>query len=400
MVGRVIVDELRTRERGDDVERSARIRWTAGEFRLSVSTPRRLAASRDDAAGFVCAALLPAMRLGEDLEVQAGVSRRLLERVPRIVDVYTSWDPRLHRTRVRAERELGPRTAAAGVGGFFSRGVDSMHSAAMPRGLPGALTELVHCDRLEPLHSPAVRAEEIRLAGEAAGVLEVPLVVIETNLRDLTDPIVADWADMVGGGLAFLAHAMAGGLGHVVIPSSAAPTTVIPTGSSPMLDAMFSTDELEVYHDAPGSRPAKVAWLARERPELLPFLKVCFHEDRSGNCGRCPKCLVTMLSLEAADALGLATGFPRELDRSALAALDVRGIQPREEFREIEWRLRERGGEQLADLVADALDRGAGGPPDGELRSDSPAFLARAERDAMRLPGSRSPPPEAGPSGS
>jgi hypothetical protein len=38
------------------------------------------------------------------------------------------------------------------------------------------------------------------------------LVVIETNLRELTDPIVADWADMVGGGLAFLAHAMAGGL--------------------------------------------------------------------------------------------------------------------------------------------------------------------------------------------
>ena len=271
MVARVIVDDLRTRERADDLERSAR---------------------GDDAAGFVCAALLPAMRLGEDVEVRGGVSRRLLERVPRIVDVYATWDPRLHRSRVRAERELGPGEAARGVGCFFSRGVDSMHSVAVPRGLPGVLTELVHCDRLEPLHSPSVRAEEIRLAGEAARELGVPLVVIETNLRELTDPIVADWADMVGGGLAFLAHAMAGGLGHVVLPSSAAPTTVIPTGSSPMLDAMFSTDELEVYHDAPASPPAKVAWLARERPELLPFLKVCFHEDRSDNCGRCPKCLV------------------------------------------------------------------------------------------------------------
>ena len=104
-----------------------------------------------------------------------------------------------------------------------------------------------------------------------------------------------------------------------------------------------------------------------------------------------------MLSLEAAGALGLATGFQPELDRSALAALDVRGIQPREEFREIEWRLRERGADELADLVADALDRGAAGPPDGELRTDSPAFLARAERDAMRALASQPRPPEAGP---
>ena len=393
----MIVDHLQARARGDDVERSARIRWDGGDFRLSVSTPSRLSAPEDDAAGFMCAALLPAMRLGEDLELRGGVSRRLLERVPRIVDVYATWDPRLYRSRVRAERELGPRKAARGVGCFFSRGVDSMHSVAVPRGLPGALTVLVYCDRLEPMHSDAVRAEEIRLAGEAARELGVPLVVIETNLRDLTDTIVADWADMVGGGLAFLAHAMAGGLGHVVIPSSAAPTTVIATGSSPILDAMFSTDELEVYHDAPASRPAKVAWLARERPELLPFLKVCFHEDRSDNCGRCPKCLTTMLSLEAVGALNLATGFPPELDRSTLAALDVRGIQPREEFREIEWRLRDRGADEVAGLVADALDRGTAGPPDGELRTDSPAFLARAERDAMRVLASQRRSPEAGP---
>ena len=380
----MIVDQLGTRERADDVERSARIRWDGGDFRLFVSTPRRVAAPSGDASGFVCALLLLAMRVGEDLEVRSSVSRRLLERVPRIVDLYATWDPRLHRSRVRAEQELEPRGAAAGVGCFLSRGVDSMHSVAVPRGLPGALTELVHCDRLEPKHSVAVRAEEIRLAREAARELGLPLVVIDTNLRELTDPIVADWADMVGGGLAFLAHAMAGGLGHVVIPSSAAPTTVIPTGSSPMLDAMFSSDELEIYHDAPATRPAKVAWLVRERAELLPYLKVCFHEDRSDNCGRCPKCLTTMLSLEAAGALRLATAFPPELDRSALAELAVQGIQPREEFREIEWRLRERGADELAGLVAGALARGAAGPPDGELPTDSPAFLARAERDAMR----------------
>jgi hypothetical protein len=104
-----------------------------------------------------------------------------------------------------------------------------------------------------------------------------------------------------------------------------------------------------------------------------------------------------MLSLEAVGALGLATAFPPELDRSALAELDVRGIQPREEFREIEWRLRDRGADELAGLVADALEREAAGSPDAELRTDSPAFLARAERDAMRALASQPRSREAGP---
>jgi len=227
----VIVDELRSDEQDDRVERSARVRWKGGDFRLRVATPGELAAGDMDASPFLCATLLLAMRLGEDIDLRAAVSGRLLERVPRIVDRYAEWDPRLHRSRVHAARELAAGTRATGVGCFFSRGVDSMYSAAVPRGLPGALTQLAYCDRLEPRHSPGTRAEETRLARDAARRLGLPLVVIETNLRELSDPIVGDWADMAGAGLALLATAMAGGLGHVVIPSSAAQTTVIPTGT-------------------------------------------------------------------------------------------------------------------------------------------------------------------------
>lgn len=378
----MIVDELRSSEQDGRVERSASVRWEGGDFRLFVATPPALASSDVDASPFLCATLLLAMRLGEDLELRAAVSGGLLERVPRIVDLYAQWDPRLHRSRVRAERELAPGTRAGGVGCFFSRGVDSMYSAAVPRGLPGALTQLVHCDRLEPLHSPGTRAEELRLASDAAQLLGLPLVVIETNLRELSDPVVGDWADMAGAGLAFLATAMAGGLGHMVIPSSAAPTTLIASGTSPLLDPMFSTDDLEIHHDVPATRPAKVAWLARERPDLLPCLKVCWHEDRPDNCGRCPKCVLTMLSLEAAGSLGLARGFPPEVDPEALAAAAPRGLQPREEFRDVERELRARGAQELADQVADALARGAAIPVEPELRTDTPAFLARIERDA------------------
>ena len=378
----VRVTELRSDERDGRVERSARVRWAGGDFLLSVTTPPELASGGLDATPFLCATLLLAMRVGEDLELGGAVSPRLLGRVPRVVDLYATWDPRLHRSRVSAESELPPAGRAGGVACFFSRGVDSMFAAAVPRGLPGAITQLVYCDGLEPLHSPATRVEEVRLAREAARQLGLPLVAIETNLRKLSDPLVRDWGDMAGAGLTFLANAMAGAFGHVVIPSSAAPTTLIPTGSSPLLDPLFSTEDLEIHHEAPATRPAKVAWLARERPDLLPHLKVCFHEDRPDNCGRCPKCVLTMLSLEAAGALPLATGFPPELDPDAVAAAAPRGLQPREEFRDVERALRARGATALADHVAAALARGAAMPVERELRTDSPAFLARVERDA------------------
>jgi hypothetical protein len=64
----------------------------------------------------------------------------------------------------------------------------------------------------------------------------------------------------------------------------------------------------------------KVAWLARRRPELLPFVKVCYSANRADNCGSCGKCLHTMACLRAAGALEQASGFPTELDLEEFAA--------------------------------------------------------------------------------
>lgn len=377
----MIIDELQSQQHDGRATSSARLSWAGGEFRLDVTVPAAFAPGRPDASPFLCASMLLAMRLGEDVEVRGPVSARLLERAPRIVDLYARWDPRLVRSRIRATDELEPAPRAAGIGCFLSRGVDSMYSAASPRGLPDELTQLVFCDRLEPIHSAGVRAEEVRLAGEAAELLGIPLVVIETNIRELTDPIVRDWADMAGAGLAFLGTSMSGGLGHIIIPSSDGPGTLGPSGTSPLLDPLFSTAEVDVEHDTPGTRPAKVAWLAAERPDLLPYLKVCFNEDRPDNCGRCSKCLLTMLALEATGLRDQATAFPPEIDREALAAVRIRGLQPEEEFAEVERALRARGGsDYLAAAVADGFARAAVRTPEVRVRDDSPSFLSRRTR--------------------
>jgi colanic acid/amylovoran biosynthesis protein len=381
----VRLGEPRFEERDGRVERSVRVAWAGGEFRLWVTVPAELAGDPADLSPFVCTTLLLAMRRAEELEVDGPVAPALLERLPRIVDLYARWDPRLYRSRVDAEPGQPPPARAPGIGSFFSRGVDSLYSACSPRALPGPLTHLVFCDRLEPLHSPVVRAEEVRLAREAAAAVGLPLVVMESNVRELTDPVVRDWEDMAGAGLAFLANALAGGLGHVVIPSSDGPQSIGPNGTSPLLDPLFSSGAVEVEHDEPRTRAAKVAWLARERPDLLPWLKVCFNENRPDNCGRCGKCLLTMLALEGAGARERATGFPGEFDLDALNEISPTQLNARLDFEEVRDAVAAAGAAPELVAACDGIVERArlADPAAAPLRTDSPGFRRRASAEAF-----------------
>jgi hypothetical protein len=327
----VIVDSLRSTELADRVERSARVRWADGELRLRIAVPAELAGPPDDASPFLAATLQLAMRRGEDLEIEAPVSHRLLESCHLIQRVYAACDPSLSPARVRAAAEIPFLPPARGSGAFFSRGVDSTYSAARERARP--LTQLVFCDGLEPRHDESVRAAELRLAGAAAAAIGLPLVTTWTNLRELTDPLLGDWEDFVAAGLAFVGHALSGGLDRVVIPSSDGYETVEAVGTSPLLDPLFSTERVEVEHDrVDRGRLEKVMWLARERPDLLRHLKVCYTENRPDNCGRCGKCLLTMAHLQAAGVLALADNFPDRIDYELLASRQIRQIKARFEW--------------------------------------------------------------------
>jgi hypothetical protein len=69
--------------------------------------------------------------------------------------------------------------------------------------------------------------------------------------------------------------------------------------------------------------------LATQRPDLLPFVRVCYAQDRVDNCGRCGKCILTMAALEAVGALDLATSFPPAVSLADVAALGMSPMQSR-----------------------------------------------------------------------
>jgi hypothetical protein len=358
----VIVDRVTVTETDGGWLRTARVSGRSGELTLEFMVPHVDGASlhTGDAAGFLAATLLPAMLDGEDLHIDAPVSATTLAGCTEVVTAFARWEHRLRPPRITTAGAADPQPPGPGTGCCFSRGADSMVSAVVERPAAATLTHLVHVVGLEPVHSPATLAEEVRLARHVGDLVGLPVVVPQTNVRRLTDGR-CDWADAHGVALAALALVADGLFGRVVIPSTQAVDEIVPFGSSPVLEPHLSSESVAVVHDSVSlDRVGKVWMLARDRPDLLPHLKVCWAEDRPDNCGRCGKCLLTMCALQAADALHLATGFPDRIPLEEIRRLRPAPIQSRQHWVAAARALGsdgERGSTRLA--ILEALHRAA-----------------------------------------
>ena len=313
----MIVDRLEERDADGLIERSARLRWNGGEFRLRIAVPPELAPAELDASPFMSAALLPAMVFHEDLAVDGPVSPLLVRRADEIQRIYHAWDPALRRGAVTVAEERAGEPSGGGLGALFSRGVDSFFAALHPRATH-RVELLIFCSTMDPFEDEASRAEQRGLARAAAAAVGLPLTNVRLNLRELTERII-NFGDIHGAALASLAQSVSGGLGSVVVASSYGAAELSAWGSSPLLDPLFSTETLEVQHDSVAfTRLEKVAWLARERPDVFEHAEVCQQRHSPGNCGRCDKCLLTAAELVAAGAPGAIPGLPARPDPRAI----------------------------------------------------------------------------------
>ena len=119
------VADYEIKELGDSRQVSADV----DGFRLWFRVPRSYPVS---SAGdlFVAAALLPAMRQGEKLEMDSSlpVSPKLLSNVVRLEDILLSWNPKeLKRIEVNAAKQPAV-PVNSGAMAFFSGGVDSTYT--------------------------------------------------------------------------------------------------------------------------------------------------------------------------------------------------------------------------------------------------------------------------------
>jgi len=283
--------------------------------------------------------MLRALQHPGPIVIEAEVSPELLASARRAAALLESWGLPPGRVRGAAIDIQAPFGVAArrgaGVGAFFSGGVDSFYTvlkniARYPEGDSRSLTHLVM------LHGFDVREEDRalfeRLSGplrEVATALGKGFVTLRTNLRELFGD---DDFDLTHGVvLAGAGHALAGLFHTLYIASSYPYSELRPWGSHPNLDPLWSSERLDFVHDgSERSRPEKLALIAQS-PVALRALRVCWMQRDAYNCGKCEKCVRTMLGLAAHGVLEQATGFPSRLDPGEVAQIFV------PEFIRIRW---------------------------------------------------------------
>lgn len=274
----------------------------------------------EGADAFVITCLPTAMRLGLDMRVEDSVSPKLLASLATVQDILCKWHPDFRRIEIRATSGREPsgavREAAAT---FFSGGVDSFYSALAHRESISALV-MVHGFDLA-LEKVGLRARVSRALHEAALWLGKPLLEIETNSRQITERHASWLYQQFGPALSGVAVLM-GGFGRILIPSAESYAHLDVCASHPLLDPLWSTEYTTLVHDgAESDRNEKVAAISHF-PAVLRGLRVCWENpDDAYNCGRCEKCIRTMLSLEAAGAMGRCTAFDAPLTPAAVGSV-------------------------------------------------------------------------------
>jgi hypothetical protein len=267
---------------------------------------------------FVAAALAPTMKLGGPLVVEGPVSDAFLARVAEIQRVFEVWRVDEYHDRYRTFRRIEVHAqqraeplVGDGVGAFFSGGVDSFDTLLR---LGGDLTALLFIDDFEHHFEPDLRdavADNVRRVADASGL---PLIRVETNSRDLFLPYVS--RQYQGSFLTSVALLHAPELAVVHLSTSVDLSMLTPWGTHPMLDGLFSAGGQRIEHGPIDvTRFEKVQRIA-DSPLALEHLRVCWNP--AFNCGRCHKCVRTMLALHAIDRLDDAVTLPADLLTPAL----------------------------------------------------------------------------------
>lgn len=276
---------------------------------------------RPSAAAQIAVGLLPAMRHGTPLTVEGDIDRRLQRGLQTIQDIQVAWVPNLRRIKVNCPVVEVPSRTASRVGCFFTGGVDSFYTLLKHRT---EITDLIFVHGYDvPLDNLPLRRQVSNAITQVAALAGLGVVEIETDVRAFLDPHVR-WGAAHGAALAAVGHLLSGQFGKVYIGSSYSYADLFPWGSHPLFDPLWSDGAVEFVHDGcEATRVEKIGFIASH--ELaLQHLRVCWQNPGGAyNCGRCDKCLRTMISLEVSGSLSKCATFSEPLDPQRVAHMHI-----------------------------------------------------------------------------
>jgi 7-cyano-7-deazaguanine synthase in queuosine biosynthesis len=273
---------------------------------------------------FFTIGLMAAMRTNLPICSTQPVSAQLLAALPKLQQQFHAWYPEYQPQVLKIPPRSANPTSASNrcVATFFSGGVDSFYTLHSHRN---AIRRLVFVHGFDvPLENIALRREVSDALKQIADRVEIPLIEVETNVRSFLDHY-GNWAlHTHGAALASVAQLLAPQIHCIHIPASNAYPDYSAWGSHPWLDPLWSTEEVEILYDGFETPRVEKAGTISQWDVAMDYLRVCYlNEKGSYNCGRCEKCVRTMVALRIFGAEGRCRTLPSSLNLWRVATAPV-----------------------------------------------------------------------------
>jgi len=357
----MLVETLFFEDRPLDIRRTvARVRYVGGNTEhFWFDTPAHLKTSVSGNPWL--ALLLPlAARTGEDLQLAIPVDPYLKQNAMGLLRLWEGWFPGKTKTiRVIAEEKVLEEPAIAVVSAFTG-GVDAFFTV-------NRHPECRHYVNVLGLDMPLrKRQNHERLFGrleDVSALLGASMIPMATNLRE-TRWGRMPWESFASGAAISSCFLMLEReFGKVLIPSSFDYRELMPWGSHPLSDPLYSTSTTQIIHEGASHTRVEKLEAILDNPVVLDNLHVCFQgQDATGqdetNCCRCSKCYRTMTVLDLLGKLDSCKLFnSKEYSVEKLSRLDTSSPVARSFFEEIRLCALRRGRQDVVASIDKSFRR-------------------------------------------
>jgi len=256
-------------------------------------------------------ALLPAMKQRASIRYEAQVSPRFITGLGAVQELVLETKTNYRKVALTGLIPTPKKASSQGrVGLFFSGGLDSYYSL------------LSHQDEISDLifvHGFDKPVEEdysqtSLIFHEVAAQFGIGFIEVITNLTAFTDKYIG-WGLTYGAAIASVGHLLYPSFGRIYMAASRTLDVARLSGVHYRMDPQWSSEGLEFVHDGEYADRIQKAALVSQNELAMKTLRVCMAvPEGQKNCGRCEKCVRTMLNLKAVGALDRCTTFEAPLD--------------------------------------------------------------------------------------
>lgn len=328
------VQDLRTIKTADRVKVAATIVWEdvpRPSQEVYFNCPESFAEDiSPNPNAFLLACAMPALDYGERrVLIEGTICPELRNGLQTAFCVIRDWYPNCKIPLIEATSGFSPSIPRIPprAGSFMSAGIDALATLRcnrqdFPLDHPASIRDcffFLGFNRHdfdtdgpvpERLQDFELRLDRISaLAREA----QINMIPVHTNIRFIAKDHQA-WNERgMGAGLASIAHVFNRRVSRVLIGSDGSGGIPSPWGTHPLLDPNFSSSDLEVRHDCLRLSRFQKTEIVSEWPAAMRILQCCWQNDgipEGVNCGRCGKCLRTIVQLAAIGKLKGAVTLP------------------------------------------------------------------------------------------